>query len=1237
MYYIIFAIFTIALISVYGRLAIHISLILFIASKKWLLFMVVSIKILLSRIELSLRSAIGSENTSVYEPLTPLAQVEDNKVYSDALNFALMHSDIKNVGLSGPYGSGKSTMMKTFQSLHPEYQYLNISLAAFNDEKTDDNLLEVSIIQQMFYHVRQADLPDSRFKRIKKMSEMGILIKVIIFTFWLGLSVVLLGKWPFAIPLDWKANSIGDSSDELLWLFLLLTIGMIHSIFRMYNGSKFNKVNISTGQLEISDSVDKTSILNKNLDEIIYFFDVTSFNVVLFEDLDRFTDTEIFTKLREINTIINCSRQIGRKIVFIYALREEVFGKGNKTKFFDFVVPIIPVVNSSNSGNVLLDRMRSVKLTSTTIEDMCSKLSFYISDMRLVKNIFNEFMMYKRKLGTFTLDLQKLLGMIVYKNTEAIDFAELNQNRGLVYEFLRERKKFLKIINEKSEEQIERLIKEVEAVKAWSLKNAQELRSVYGMKLFELTGFAKNGNLSIDGIRTQYDDLISEVGFEKFYSQGSIVYSAIGNVAQNTILFSTVENSVDESKSYRVRMDELDFQRNYKLEEGQKRIEALKMQVRESNKLRFSEIIAHPLIDVSTYEVSKNDTIMFLLREGYIDEDYHDFITYFHPGRITRKDKEFLLSITNHRAKPFDFEIENVQNLLAELRPRDFDQVEVLNYTVLDSLLAAGEKYSSEINAFCKHLPPGIEISKTFLEEYLLIGKFPGILVAKLAELHEGLWGFIRSDALYDLETKRKYLSFLVNYASISSLRLQDREGVLSSFISSQNDFLLLIDKNMGIDKFKSILSGLSLKFANLDNHGSKEYFEAVIDTGSYEPNSDMIAKAIKFTSPDKSIHKKLDSDLKKRNYTTILMHGNENVIAHVQRNFEEYFKLVLLAEKDNDSESEEAFIEALNRMSGFGDDNIYEFIKKTNVAVNDLSKVNSDMQEPLLVFNKVIANWPNVYEFNTKHQLSQTLIDYLNRGENYKKLKAMNIRESLDAIEDLQVTLMMNYIAELNALGYDAYRGLLDSFDEKLDGIEFSPLHESKVKVLIEKQKLSYNLKNFEILQQKFKGLNISLAENDPDHFMEDLDNYTLNIAEFFRLFKSTKFSFSHKEQVLQHVTPDDIKASYDLTNIIIDVFIKVHQDLSEDMLDAIAKSQVEFEKKAKFLFDYFLQYDENGIRELLKSIGGSYSKLVYDNEDNVKISLSDFNTRLLNLLKDEGVIVDFKIAGREYSVNLL
>jgi len=143
---------------------------------KWVIFLIKK----LSKFELWL-NRYYNPNPNGYEDLTPTNNGDDDRKYSFALEWALKNENIKNIALTGAFGSGKSSILRTFEKEHQAYNYLNISLASFSDSidiKQDngsvkpniDQLIELSILQQIFYHVKNKTIPDSRFKRIKSIS-----------------------------------------------------------------------------------------------------------------------------------------------------------------------------------------------------------------------------------------------------------------------------------------------------------------------------------------------------------------------------------------------------------------------------------------------------------------------------------------------------------------------------------------------------------------------------------------------------------------------------------------------------------------------------------------------------------------------------------------------------------------------------------------------------------------------------------------------------------------------------------------------------------------------------------------------------------------------------------------------------------------------------------------------------------------------------------------------------------
>jgi low affinity Fe/Cu permease len=330
---------------------------------------------------------IYNPNPKNFDDLTPQYEKEDGNTYSESLLWAIRNQAVKNLALTGPYGSGKSSILKTFEDDHPEFTYLNISLASFEDDIQSDldirKRIESSILQQIFYKVSVSKVPFSRFRRIRNTPTWRFILSASWIVLWI-MAGAFIFKPQFFNRISWWAAFVKRNGDITLYtsifLFFIGTILFLSKLFRTYNSTQFKKLNVSNGEVELAQEAD-TSILNKHLDEILYFFEETSYDVVAIEDLDRFQDPEIFTKLRELNNLINSSSQIHRKVTFVYALKDDVFKDNNRAKFFDFLIPVIPVINSSNSGEKLLKKFEEAnkkgKLSDTFISDITLFIVYY--------------------------------------------------------------------------------------------------------------------------------------------------------------------------------------------------------------------------------------------------------------------------------------------------------------------------------------------------------------------------------------------------------------------------------------------------------------------------------------------------------------------------------------------------------------------------------------------------------------------------------------------------------------------------------------------------------------------------------------------------------------------------------------------------------------------------------------------------------------------------------------------
>ena len=255
--------------------------------------------------------------------------------------------------------------------------------------KLDINEIETGILKQLFYKVKYYRIPQSRYRKLHTVdsykiffSEIILLLIIILFVFVFNFSY-FSSLYENVIQ---AGNRIHLSSIPTLILFstlCLVTLWIFALIYRFIL-SKFSLKQIkitASASVEASESSNE-SVFNKNLDEIIYFFEET--------------------KYRELNTLLNNDDAIKNPIIFIYAVKDDIFLGNDRTKFFDFIIPIVPIINSTNSSELLLKRISSESgnpvfqnISQETILD----ISPFISDMRTLQNICNEFVVYKNTLG----------------------------------------------------------------------------------------------------------------------------------------------------------------------------------------------------------------------------------------------------------------------------------------------------------------------------------------------------------------------------------------------------------------------------------------------------------------------------------------------------------------------------------------------------------------------------------------------------------------------------------------------------------------------------------------------------------------------------------------------------------------------------------------------------------------------------------------------------------------------
>lgn len=619
---------------------------------------------------------VENKPENLFEDLTPSTDIDENGKYAEAISWGLENDDVKNIALTGPYGSGKSSLLKTYEKKYEDtYQFLHISLATFKPEEgnNEKNDLEKSILQQMIYRVKNRTIPFSRFKRIKHVKNRIIILYLILLAASVTASIYLFQPTYLIDIYDGTLLQLNFTSGhplKIFWTFLLIVVILLFpfvflkNIYSFIRGNlNFNKVTIANATIE-NKNEDAQSIFDKYLDEILYFFEATKYNVVVFEDLDRFDNLDIFERLRELNALINHSEQIKRRIVFIYAIKDEIFGfvdkdsgtiedkiefSKNRTKFFDFIIPVIPIINSSNSIDKLMEKIDKLPYADKIDRGFLSDVTIYIDDMRILKNVFNEFIVYKDKLGGIDFDLNRLLAMIIYKNIYPFDFSQLQYKKGLVYDVLQNKAAIIRARTRRLDTEIEKIETKIKGTEQETLTSLKELQVIYldELGIYQMNRY--NYYISI-GSTTYYSN--SDINPQEFFNNLKTVERVNYNLPnrgngqseaeQIATVFGSKQNYFDREEYIKLREEV----RSDRIKEE---LAELKQQKVDTSAKSLKELIeeSDPQ-DVFSEAILDKKLLIYLLRHGYIDEMYNHYLTYFHPGSLTEADMKFIFSVKNH-------------------------------------------------------------------------------------------------------------------------------------------------------------------------------------------------------------------------------------------------------------------------------------------------------------------------------------------------------------------------------------------------------------------------------------------------------------------------------------------------------------------------------------------------------------------------------------------------------------
>jgi len=404
--------------------------------------------------------------------LSPHYDEKHHGLYVEKLEQAVRNPKVRNIALTGGYGTGKSSVIqglverihssKELKKIRPITISLpTIQIADDSDSRNNrTDRIQREIVKQLLYRSNPRKMRGSQYRRITHVTAPQRVITCFIVAAFLTFTFWLLAK-----P-DWhwhwsQGGSLWGYWQPIMVQAILWGL-MFYTDWIWVDKPTIKGLELGPTKLELEKNSSGSSYFDQCLNEIIYYFEVSGVNFVIFEDLDRFDDPYIFDALHELNELINISlgqerftEQKNPPVKFLYATRDSIFEhktKGiienadarythrleieNRTKFFDVIVPIIPFSTSRNAYEYLKQLIDSSAFPIAIDRKLLEIVGSAISDYRLLANIVSEFQIFSgqifnswdnnKEIADFLEDhANYLFAFIVYKNTHLTDYEKI--------------------------------------------------------------------------------------------------------------------------------------------------------------------------------------------------------------------------------------------------------------------------------------------------------------------------------------------------------------------------------------------------------------------------------------------------------------------------------------------------------------------------------------------------------------------------------------------------------------------------------------------------------------------------------------------------------------------------------------------------------------------------------------------------------------------------------------------
>ncbi|HFR3592415.1 TPA: hypothetical protein ACHVDF_002070 [Streptococcus suis] len=1127
-----------------------------------------------------------------FNALTPEILKGNKKIYTEALDYAFSNNDIKNIAITGIYGAGKSTVWNTYVHEKELSSIITVSLGKYKnnikddgnrlkevslintsnsesdgienkhsnekqraEDADDDNRVERQLINQILSQIESKKIPLSKYGFKSNKNFFSICLQSFAF-----LSIICsLLLWIIRDDLISFVNEQYKNFNGISLMFLcaiLLFVPLFYYLYIFNRGNKFriSKIAFKGAEANVNDSNIDESVLDRDIKELVYLLRSSDSKIVVFEDLDRYNNTSIYTKLRELNFLLNHYVKISgdkKPVRFIYMLKDSLFFSKNRTKFFDFILPIVPIVDSKTSENELIELFKAVE--NAPDRSVLADISLYVDDMRLLKNIVNEYIVYSKiiPLGQIDLESNKLFALITLKNIFPNEFDLLQEDKGFirtVFDKLEANKK--KVVNNLNQKLIKiddnlKFIRdrvENDKFKAMALMIQSDVGHYY-QETRTWAEYLKEWSKKPDE-----QAYIKHSGNSSYFSYNEFINSFILNTDEKKVL---VEHFPE---NFSLEVNKLNSDR-----------EKIKKQIKDIDIYSYKEIISKltteqrdELFSIAGFDILESHyfpLIRFLIVDGLLDETYWYYKGNFNVDTsniLKRNDTIYMKGLKEGKSLDIFLDVETPDEIIRRLKISDFNRFNILNKKVLKSCLE--QKQTENVVA----IADSVDANASYKDLLKILDEFDLDMVKSYSDilLENNVDRLVNTLECCEDENIETFKNILLSIVTNKTIAL-DKLVIFKVYIE-QNENIISLIPNGEFDVFIDNIHSAGIKFEDVSEANcDKARLVAVEQIQAYKLN---VRNLIFITEAvlEKTINY---GGLLNESYKSLQLSSSKE---YIEENFSSIVSNYIDENKSekNYTNNEDILLKILN--SDISDEHKFKYVEKNETIISKLADLQNDsvttkILDCLLRKNKIKFCSDNIAAYwNMVEEYSNDFIEYLDNNldeTNYEDILRNNVS-------------ICNAFINSPLVSDKIFAFVINYADESISDIN-PKLSQDRVNILVRQRLIEVTEKNIEVLWNNSYNAELTLLANCDEDVEDIVINTLLKYALSEDLIYSLVNSGISDENSLNLI--NSIKDSVLVERInptkksIIEAIIK--GDLSSVNINYICRSFKIFELKDEFI----------------------------------------------------------------------